>query len=66
MGATSRERYAVVSCHVERLLDDAVWARFSALQDARPGGFPIAALMRPADPAFGEDESRWVERAESA
>ena len=46
MGATSRERYAVVSCHVERPLDDAVWARFSALQDARPGGFPIAALMR--------------------
>ena len=66
MGATSRERYAVVSCHVERPLDDAVWARFSALQDARPGGFPIAALMRPADPAFGEDESRWVERAREA
>ena len=33
MGATSRERYAVVSCHVERPLDDAVWARFSALQE---------------------------------
>ena len=66
MGATSRERYAVVSCHVERPLDDAVWARFSALQAARPGGFAIAALMRPADPAFGEDESRWVERAREA
>ena len=34
-----RERYAVVSCHVERPLDDAVWALFSALQRRRPGGF---------------------------
>jgi hypothetical protein len=66
MGATSWERYAVVSCHVERPLDDDVWARFSSLQDARPGGFAIAALMRPADPAFGEDESVWVERAREA
>ena len=48
MGATSRERYAVVSCHVERPLDDAVWARFAALQEERPGGFAIAALVRPA------------------
>ncbi len=60
------ERYAVVSCHVERPLDDAVWARFAALQEARPGGFRIAALLRPADPAHGEDESRWLERAREA
>jgi hypothetical protein len=66
MGATSAERYAVVSCHVERPLDDAVWARFSALQEARPGGFAIAALVRPADPAFGEAETTWVERAQEA
>jgi hypothetical protein len=66
MGATSRERYAVVSCHVERPLDDAVWARFSALQDARPGGFAIAALVRPPDPAFGEDETTWVKRIADA
>ena len=66
MDATSRERYAVVSCHVERPLDDAVWARFAALQDARPGGFAIAALMRPADVAFGEDETNWLERAREA
>lgn len=66
MGATSGERYAVVSCHVERPLDDAVWARFSAVQEARPGGFAIAALMRPADPAFGEDEATWAERAREA
>jgi hypothetical protein len=62
----SRERYAVVSCHVERPLDDAVWERFASLQRARPGGFAIAALLRPADPEHGEDESRWAERAREA
>jgi hypothetical protein len=62
----SRERYAVVSCHVERPLDDAVWARFVELLRRRPGGFRIAALMRPADPAFGEDEALWFERARDA
>jgi hypothetical protein len=66
MGATSAERYAVVSCHVERPLDDTVWARFSALQEARPGGFEVAALMRPADAAFGEEESVWAARAREA
>jgi len=66
MGATSQERYAVVSCHVERPLDDAVWARFSALQEKRPGGFVVAALMRPADASAGEDESVWLERAREA
>jgi hypothetical protein len=66
MGATSRERYAVVSCHVERPLDDAVWSRFSALQARRPGGFPVAALMRPPDASAGEDETCWVERAHDA
>jgi hypothetical protein len=66
MGATSQERYAVVSCHVERPLDDAVWSRFSALQEKRPGGFAIAALMRPADASTGEDESSWLARAREA
>ncbi|TML21779.1 MAG: hypothetical protein E6G28_07470 [Actinobacteria bacterium] len=66
MADTTRERYAVVSCHVERPLDDAVWARFSALQARRPGRFAIAALMRPADPAAGEDAERWLERAREA
>jgi hypothetical protein len=66
MGATSRERYAVVSCHVERPLDDAVWTRFAALQEARPGGFAIAALMRPPDPEVEDDEPTWVERAKEA
>jgi hypothetical protein len=66
MGGTSGERYAVVSCHVERPLDDAVWARFSALQERRLGGFAIAALLRPPDVGAGEDESVWLERAREA
>jgi hypothetical protein len=63
-GSILHGRYAVVSCHVERPLDDAVWGRFSALQRRRPGGFAIAALMRP--PADGEDEELWIERARDA
>ncbi|MEX2612555.1 MAG: hypothetical protein WD380_03170 [Gaiellaceae bacterium] len=66
MPHTTRKRYAVVSCHVERPLDDDVWARFSALQRRRPGGFSVAALMRPADASFEEDEETWLERAREA
>jgi hypothetical protein len=66
MPHTTGKRYAVVSCHVERPLDDEIWARFSKLQERRPGGFRIAALLRPADPAAGEDEARWLERAREA
>jgi hypothetical protein len=62
----SQERYAVVSCHVERLLDDAVWERYRSLLEARPGGFRVASLVRPADPEAGEDEGRWLERARAA
>jgi hypothetical protein len=57
-------RYAVVSCHVERPLDDRAWKRFAALQQRRPGGFAIAALMRP--PAAGENEELWLQRAREA
>ena len=57
-------RYAVVSCHVERPLDDEVWRRFAALQERRPGRFAIAALMRP--PSEGEDEALWLARAHDA
>jgi len=56
--------YAVVSCHVERPLDDRVWNRYRRLLRRRPGGFPIASLMRP--PAEGEDETVFVERAREA
>ena len=57
---------AIVSCHVERPLDDAVWARFDALQAARPGGFDVIALLRPPDAAYGEDEGVWLDRARAA
>src|SRR6187200_1601384 len=63
-GSILHGRYAVVSCHVERPLDDEVWRRFSALQERPPGRFAIAALMRP--PAEGENEERWLERAREA
>jgi hypothetical protein len=56
--------YAVVSCHVERPLDDEVWRRYRALLERRPGGFAIASLMRP--PAEGEDEALFVARAREA
>jgi hypothetical protein len=58
-------RAAVASCHVERLLDDDVWARFRRLLDDPPGGFRIAALVRPPDEEHGEDERLWLERARS-
>jgi hypothetical protein len=57
---------AVVSCHVERPLDDDAWRRFDALQRRRPGGFDVIALMRPPDAAHGEDEARWLARARAA
>jgi len=58
---TSLERYAVVSCHVERPLDDAVWAAFERLLERRPAGFVVTPLLRP--PSAGEDEGLWLERA---
>ncbi len=63
MGDTAPERYAVVSCHVERLLDDEVWARYRQLVERRPGGFAIASLVRPPDRPSGESEETWLERA---
>lgn len=64
------ERYAVVSCHVERVLDDAVWEAFRRFQARRPGGFRIAALLRPPDARTGEGgdarDEVWAERAREA
>ena len=54
---------AVVSCHVERLLDDRAWGALSDLVARRPGGFEIAALVRPPDPESRESESLWLARA---
>jgi len=61
---TSLERYAVVSCHVEQPLDDAVWAAFERLLERRPAGFVVTPFLRP--PAAGEDEELWLERARRA
>ena len=47
------KRYAVVSCHVERPLDDRTWEAFARIQAQRPGGFAIAALIRPPDRGRG-------------
>jgi hypothetical protein len=67
MPPTTPERYAVVSCHVERPLDDRVWAAFARLQERRPGGLEVAALLRPPDADAGErDEETWVRRAREA
>jgi hypothetical protein len=67
MPPTTPERYAVVSCHVERPLDDRVWAAFAALQARRPGGLRIAALLRPPDRDAGEhDDDLWLARAREA
>jgi len=54
---------AVVSCHVERPLDDDAWTRFDRLQRSRPGGFDVIALVRPPDADHGEEEGPWIERA---
>jgi hypothetical protein len=62
----SSERVAVVSCHVERPLDDRCWAAFSRFQASRPGGFRIAALIRPPDDRAGEELDLWLERARAA
>jgi hypothetical protein len=57
------ERYAVVSCHVERPLDDRAWVPFEKLVRERPGGFLVTALMRPPHEESGEDATVWLERA---
>ena len=61
---TSFARYAVVSCHAERLLDDRVWNAFERLLRRRPGGFVVTPFLRP--PAEEEDETVWLERARLA
>lgn len=54
--------YAVVSCHVEQLLDDAIFSRYLRFVARRPFGFRVTSLVRAADPAAGEDGDRWAER----
>jgi hypothetical protein len=44
---------------LERPLDDEAWRRFDDVRRR----VDVLALIRPPDPAFGEDEERWLERA---
>jgi hypothetical protein len=57
---------AVVSCHVERPLDDAVWAAFERLLRRRPAGFVVTPFMRPPDESEVADSELWLERARLA
>jgi len=54
--------YAVVSCHVERVLDDRVFSRYREFVATGPGGFRIASLVRPPDPDAGESQEAWAAR----
>jgi hypothetical protein len=59
MDRNSVPRGCVVSCHLERPLDDEAWRRFDHMRRS----VDVLALIRPPDGAFGEDEERWLERA---
>jgi len=61
-----RSGTAVVSCHVERPLDDAVWSAFERLLRRRPAGFVVTPFMRPPDETEADDTERWLERAKVA
>jgi hypothetical protein len=43
-------------------VDDAIWESFARFQRSRPGGFRIAALLRPPAPDAGEPEDVWLDR----
>jgi hypothetical protein len=66
MSAPDLGRCAVVSCHVERALDDRVWSAFERLLAARPAGFVVTPFMRPPHAPSGEDTERWLVRARRA
>jgi hypothetical protein len=59
MPAHSVPRRSVISCHLERPLDDESWRRFDRVRR----GFPVIALIRPPDPEHGEDGDAWLARA---
>lgn len=61
-----RSGTAVVSCHVERPLDAAVWQAFERLLRRRPAGFVVTPFMRPPDETEAHDSERWLERASVA
>ena len=59
MTANSVPRCSVVSCHLERPLDNESWRRFDAVRRR----FEVIALVRPPDLAHGEDAEAWLDRA---
>ena len=59
MPETSVPSGSVVSCHLERPLDDEVWRRFDAFRRRHE----VISLIRPPDAAHGEDERVWLQRA---
>jgi hypothetical protein len=59
---TRRTPYSVLSCHVERLLDDAVFERYRRFAASRPAGFAVASLVRPPDPEAAENQDEWAKR----
>lgn len=62
MPHTVDTRYAVVSCHVERILDEDAFALLLRLVERQPGDLPIGVLVRPPDVDAGEREDTWLER----
>jgi hypothetical protein len=56
----------VVSCHTERLLDDAVWAALERLLRRRPGGIVVTPFIRPPDAGEAGLRDRWLDRARIA
>jgi hypothetical protein len=59
-------RHIAAACHVERLLDDAVWPAFERLLHRRPGGVVVTPFIRPPDPGEAGQRDRWLERARVA
>ena len=60
--AGTRKPFAVVSCHVERILDDRVWEGYRSFVRSRHGGFAVTSLVRPPDASAGEDPELWLAR----
>jgi hypothetical protein len=57
---------AVLSCHVEHVLDDAVWRRYVDFASSSPSGLPVASLLRAPHPEVEGRLDEWVERAHTA